>query len=106
MIPKGPVQSLTELRGDIASKNLAGAPDRGGQGRRSRGAHVWAPCLEGPGPSQEDTMDVAGPSGPAWMRLVLFHRWRSTGAVPQDGARRDGGVGLPTLVELCASNVG
>ena len=30
---------------------------------------MWSPCLEGPG-THGDTMDSAGPLGPAWMRLV------------------------------------
>ena len=28
---------------------------------------MWAPCLDGP-VTHTDTMDEAGPSGPAWMR--------------------------------------
>ena len=39
---------LWTLAWTSGEKILFGA-DRGGQGRRSRGAHVWAPCLEGPG---------------------------------------------------------
>jgi hypothetical protein len=35
---------------------------------------MWAPCLEGPGHSRKDTMEEAGPSGPAWMRLVRSPR--------------------------------
>jgi hypothetical protein len=50
-----------------------------------------------------DTMDEVGPSGPAWMRRVRFPGWKSTGAVTRESVRRDGGVGLPTLVELCVS---
>ena len=41
---------------------------QGGQGRRSRGGHVWPPGLDGPG-TFTDTMDEAGPLGPAWKRL-------------------------------------
>lgn len=54
-----PVQELTsasagmrvDIRVDIAEerKSRSGGT-RGGQGRRSRGGHVWPPCLEGPGP--------------------------------------------------------
>jgi hypothetical protein len=41
-----------------------------GQGLRSRGGHVRPPGLEGPD-SFRDTMDMAGPLGPAWMRRCL-----------------------------------
>jgi hypothetical protein len=41
---------------------------QGGQGRRSRGGHVWPPDLDGP-VTFTDTMDEAGPLRPAWKRL-------------------------------------
>ena len=69
-----PVATRVDIRVDIGTRNSRTHDDRGGQGRRSRGAHAWAPCLEGPGRSRMDTMDEAGPSGPAWMRLVLVPR--------------------------------
>ena len=50
---------------------------------------MWSSCLEGPG-THADTMDLAGPFGPAWMRLCpagLHRPWpreeasRAVGAV-------------------------
>jgi hypothetical protein len=59
---------------DIAGeKKLTPVSGQGCQGLRSRGGHVWPPCLEGPD-RFTDTMDVAGPLGPAWMRLCLTPR--------------------------------
>lgn len=52
-----------------SGKKTSFRPHQGGQGRRSRGGHEWPPCLEGPEISG-DTMDEAGSSEPAWMRLV------------------------------------
>jgi len=43
-----------------------------------RGGHMWPPGLEGPD-TFTDTMDVAGPLGPAWKRLCLS---------PQPGGQR------------------
>ena len=44
------VDLRVDIRVDIGEgrKSRSGSA-RGGQGRRSRGGHVWPPCLEGPG---------------------------------------------------------
>jgi hypothetical protein len=51
-----------------------------GQGRRSRGDHMWAPCLEGPD-THGDTMVEAGRNRPAWMRSSPRRKeWTDSGA--------------------------
>ena len=62
---------VVDITGEERSRPVS---DQGCQGLRSRGGHVWPPCLEGPDRFM-DTMDVAGPLGPAWMRLCLLSRY-------------------------------
>lgn len=55
-----------------------------GQGLRSRVGQLWPPGLEGPD-HFTDTMDVAGPLGPAWTR-----RTRSATVTPFVDILREG----------------
>jgi hypothetical protein len=64
--------SRVDVHVDIGRRNFWDWSGQGSQGRRSRGGYVWTPCLDGPGTPNEDTMDVAGRTRPAWMRLVLL----------------------------------
>ena len=64
------VSVWTSLWTSPAKKEIDPSDREGGQGLRSRGGHVWPPCLDGPD-TFTDTMDEAGPPGPAWKRLCL-----------------------------------
>ena len=81
------VNVWTSLWTSPAKKKRPSGLPQGGQGRRSRGGHVWPPGLDGPG-TFTDTMDEAGPLGPAWKRLCHSPRpGGSTRASLQAGGR-------------------
>lgn len=60
---------------------------------------MWAPCLEGPGRSRTDTIDMAGPPGPAWMRLVFC----PVLLPPPERVRRADGVASAWHMQMCVS---
>ena len=66
-VPREFVDIVVDIPGEKKSTLVSGQCC---QGLRSRGGHVWPPCLEG-ADCFMDTMDVVGPLGPAWMRLCL-----------------------------------
>jgi hypothetical protein len=64
-----------------------------GQGRRSRGGHVWPPCLDGPD-TFTDTMDEAGPLGrPGSASVFPPDRWSTRAESSGGRAMRRGEVG-------------
>ena len=88
---------------DITSEKEAphGLP-QGGQGRSSRGGHVWPPDLDGP-VTFTDTMDEAGPLGPAWKRLCPCPGGRVDKGESSDGGRLQRGEVVRTPVQVCDS---
>ena len=78
-------ESFVDIVVDISQEQTIGrVSNQDGQRLRSRGGHVWPPHLEGPD-RFVDTMDVAGPSGPAWMRRCRSRRWLKWCLSPQMG---------------------
>ncbi len=71
-------------------------------GRLRRGVDTSTPCLDGPGPTQFDTMDEAGLVSPAWMNEPVVGP--SPPVNTRDRVRWDDGVD-PHCVQVCVSRI-
>ena len=110
MIPKGPVQLLTERRGDIGGDMASKKSRSVGQGR-SRAAKPRRPtCRRRP---------LRAPNTPSWTQWMRPARPGRPGCAlsfpaagfqpepsPSAEPGKTAGLASPTLVELCASNLG
>jgi hypothetical protein len=100
-----------DVHGDVHSPGKGPAPvarsarvvdARAVIGRLRRGVDTSTPCLDGPGPTQFDTMDEAGLVRPAWMNEPVVGP--SPPVNTRDRVRWDDGVD-PHCVQVCVSNL-